>query len=361
MIRKFSSTQAEKYRYSEGYSVYFQRRRRMSFRARLNHFVGAIGIGLWIGFVSACAYTKPVKSEWPLFMEANSSKLYLINTLPMLPSETDLHWCLMASALSEKTTQTLQYYLSTWQKKDSVFKWQTHYVQDALRDETLTFPIANEWRATDTLTALWQWELDRSHFKLITSSDKTERSTYTITYPKRDSLPLYCLDQAHAIYAIEPMAALLNVKEMRQQRLPVMVNISVFNSFNTLLQQYKGQTLVWLDAWLPGQGAVSLFQVITPSGEVQPIFFRAYQQQTQALVKVLPHSNWKSSTTHKIYPLSFEVELPQVHKTLHIVPKALNQELKQKQASFWMGAVTVRDKFSNLELGSGNLYLFNSK
>ncbi len=361
MTLQFSSIQSKKCRPSKCYTPYFQKRRKGNFYLGLKHLVGAIGRVVCIGFISACAYTKPVKSELPLFMEANSSKLYLINTLPTSPSEADVHWCLMASALSGKATQTLHYYLSTWQKKDSVFKWQTHYVPDVPRDETQTFPIATAWRAPDTLTAQWEWELNRTQFKLITSLDKTERSTYTITYPKRDSLPLHCLDQAHAIYAVETMPALFKVKGTHQHGIPVMITISVFNSLDALLQRYKGQTLVWLDAWLPGQGALSFFQVITPSGEVQPIFFKGYQEQTQALVTVLPHSNWMSSTTQKTYPLAFEVELPQVQTTLRIMPKVLNQEINQKQSSFWMGAVSVRDKFSNIELGSGNLYVFSSK
>ena len=76
------------------------------------------------------------------------------------------------------------------------------------------------------------------------------------------------------------------------------------------------------------------------------------------ILQKVNNEHYQASSSTKLYPLFFSVELPEQHLNVILQPRMIEQEIAANRNSFWMGAVEARDIQTGQSNGKGNMYIF---
>ena len=78
--------------------------------------------------------------------------------------------------------------------------------------------------------------------------------------------------------------------------------------------------------------------------------------QKDFFLKPKKNANWQSKKSKAIYPLIWEIIIPDLGLALKVRPKMINQEVVE-QVNYWEGAVSVTDRLNGKKIGQGYLEL----
>ena len=347
-------------------------------KGRLLFFAGIIIV------LSACSANRALPEEKVLFPSVEMGKWWLLNVVSTDGEGKDVHLSALLSFNPVSGKYYTSFFTSLWMASDSVYYSGIQSADDAFFKTKLKFPILLDILGKDSTHSEWSWSLGRKAMRLnsvLKDKESGESLPISMNIQLDDSRP-FKLIQTMASPEIQSMTPSVSgnhespfvmttipfglldmkLKGTWKMKAPANLSVHVMSSEGQLLIKTKKNYISWLDLNLKNGKHLSALLETDALGNIQVLSQTLWDAQGKLtpsvfLVKIDKSAIWKSSVTHKSYPLGVFIQILDENVHLSIRPRIKEQEISANKNSFWMGAIEAKDSVTGAVVGVGNMYI----